>query len=125
LDHNGTIYRVGLHTNSRVIEASFDQPAKKINIQLEGIQGTAGMSELTIPKELLSGQFAVALDGAMPEEFTMSENQTHSVIRVSHDHNLQELTIQGTSVVPEFPVVSAIAAVAVAAALAYRRLRAS
>ena len=125
LDHNGTVYRVGLHTNSRVIDASFDQPAKKVNIQLEGIQGTAGLSELAIPKELLAGQFTVALDGVMTEEFTISENQTHSIITVNHDHNLQELTIQGTSVVPEFPIVSAIAAMAAAAALAYRRLRLS
>ena len=41
LDHNGTVYRVGLHTNSRVIDASFDQPAKKVNIQLEGQHSVA------------------------------------------------------------------------------------
>ncbi|MCI0561380.1 MAG: carboxypeptidase-like regulatory domain-containing protein [Nitrososphaera sp.] len=123
--HEGSSYGVGLHTNSRVLDARFDPEAKRINISLEGVQGSAGMSELSIPKHFLAGPFAISLDGKIvePEDFKVSENKTHSVIAVPHDHNLQELVIQGSTAVPEFPLPAVVAAVALAAALVYRRLR--
>jgi protocatechuate 3,4-dioxygenase beta subunit len=125
LPHNGTEYEIGIRTNSRVLDASFDQPAKRVNIQLEGVQGSAGSSELVVPKNFLGGPFALSLDGEPSTEFTTSENQTHSVITVTHDHGLQDLTLQGTTVVPDFPAATIAAAVAMAAALAYRKLRSS
>jgi protocatechuate 3,4-dioxygenase beta subunit len=134
LDHNGTAYEIGLHTNSRVVNASFDAKAKTIEIGLEGVKGAAGTTELAIPKAMLGGPFAVSLDGtAVAEEgddadfALLRENQTHSVVAVSHDHGLQELTIQGTTAVPELPITLAMAAViiAIATSIAYRRLKPS
>lgn len=121
--HNGTEYGVGIRTNSRVVDASFDQPSKRIDLVLEGVQGSAGFSDLAVPKEFLGGPFALSLGGVVSKDFTMSENQTHSVISIAHDHGLQELTLQGTNVVPEFPAAPISAALALVAALAYRRLR--
>ena len=123
--HNGTGHEVGIRTNSRVVDVGFDQPAKRVDIRLEGVQGSAGSSELVVPKDFLGGPFALSLDGAMSNEFTMAENQTHSVITMMHDHGLQELTLQGTTVVPEFPAAVAAAALGLAAALVYRRLKSS
>ena len=123
--HNGTDHKVGIRTNSRIVDASFDQPAKRVDIRLEGVQGSAGSSELAVPKDFLGGPFALSLDGAMSNGFTVKENQTHSVIIVTHDHGLQELTLQGTTVVPEFPLAIAAAAFGLTAALAYRRLKSS
>ncbi|HKU49518.1 MAG TPA: carboxypeptidase-like regulatory domain-containing protein [Nitrososphaera sp.] len=131
LDHNGTAYEIGLHTNSRVVNASFDAKAKTIEIGLEGVKGAAGTTELAIPKAMLGGPFAVSLDGtavAEDDDYALSgENQTHSVVTLSHDHGLQELTIQGTTAVPELPITLAMAAaiIAVATSIAYRRLRPS
>ncbi|HEX2014411.1 MAG TPA: carboxypeptidase-like regulatory domain-containing protein, partial [Nitrososphaera sp.] len=123
--HEGSSYGVDLHTNSRVLDARFDPHAKRIDISLEGVQGSAGMSELSIPKHFLAGPFAISLDGknVEPDDFKVSENKTHSVIAVPHDHNLQELVIQGSTAVPEFPLPAVVAAVALAAALVHRRLR--
>jgi hypothetical protein len=125
LAHNGTDYEIGIRTNSRILDASLDQPAKRLDIKLEGVQGSAGSSELVVPKDFLGGPFAVSLDGEIGSDFTISENQTHSVISVTHDHGLQDLALQGTTVVPDFPAALAAAAVAMAGALAYRKLRPS
>jgi protocatechuate 3,4-dioxygenase beta subunit len=125
LAHNGTDYEIGIRTNSRILDASLDQPAKRLDIKLEGVQGSAGSSELVVPKDFLGGPFAVSLDGEIGSDFTISENQTHSVISVTHDHGLQDLALQGTTVVPDLPAALAAAAVAMAGALAYRKLRPS
>jgi protocatechuate 3,4-dioxygenase beta subunit len=125
LAHNGTDYEIGIRTNSRVLDASLDQPAKRIDIELEGVQGSAGSSELVVPKDFLGGPFALSLDGEISRDFTISENQTHSVIGVTHDHALRDMALQGTTVVPDFPVAVVAAALAMATALAYRRLRPS
>lgn len=121
--HNGTEHQVGIHTNSRIVDASFDQPGKTINVRLEGVQGSAGMSELAVPKDFLGGPFVLSLDDTMSKDFTMSENRTHTIVTVAHDHGLQELTLQGTTVVPEFPAALVAAAIAVTAGLAFRRLK--
>jgi len=123
-DQEGTKYEVGLQTNSRVLGASFDPPNKRINFELEGAQGAAGRSEFAIPKEFLAGPFVVSMEGGVvqPESIRVSENQTHATIELEHEHGLQEITIQGTTAVPEFPLPAALAAAGLAAALLYRRL---
>ncbi|HEX2557581.1 MAG TPA: carboxypeptidase-like regulatory domain-containing protein [Nitrososphaera sp.] len=123
-DQEGTKYEVGLQTNSRVLGASFDPPNKRINFELEGAQGAAGRSEFAIPKEFLAGPFVASMDGEVvqPESIRVSENQTHATVELEHEHGLQEITIQGTTAVPEFPLPAALAAAGLAAALLYRRL---
>lgn len=122
-DYAGAEFGVGVQTNSRVVDASFDQPAKRVSINLEGVQSSAGRSEFIVPKALLSGPFAVSLDGSLAENVEVVENQTHTTIALEHEHGLQEITIQGTSVVPEFPLPAAVPAIGLAALLVYRRLR--
>jgi protocatechuate 3,4-dioxygenase beta subunit len=123
-DHEGTKYEVWLQTNSRVLGASFDPQNKRINFELEGAQGAAGKSEFAIPKEFLGGPFVVSMDGRIvqPESIKMSENQTHATIELEHEHGLQEITIQGTTAVPEFSLPAALAAAGITAAFLYRRL---
>lgn len=122
-DYAGAEFGVQVQTNSRIVDASFDQPAKRVSIKLEGVQSSAGRSEFIVPKALLGGPFAVSLDGGLAENVEVIENQTHATIALEHEHGLQEITIQGTSVVPEFPLPAAVPAASLAALLIYRRLR--
>jgi hypothetical protein len=41
----------------------------------------------------------------------VSENQAHATVALEHDHGLQEITIQGTTALPEFPLPAALAAI--------------
>lgn len=122
-EHEGAQYGVGLQTNARVLGATFDPPGKSISVNLEGVQDAAGRSEFLIPKEFMSGPFAVSLDGSPAEGARITENQTHATIAIDHEHDLQEITIQSATAVPEFPLPAAFAAAGMAAALAWKRLR--
>ena len=129
LNHDGTNYSVGLQTNSRMLDANFDPQNKRFTMQFEGAQGGAGRSEFIIPKEFLASPFVVSLDGKEVQQdddnnssVKVSENQTHATIEVEHEHGLQEITIQGTTAVPEFPFPAVIVAAGLSASLAYRRL---
>lgn len=122
-EHEGAQYDIGLQTNARVLAATFDPPGKSISLDLEGVQDAAGRSEFSIPKEFMSGPFAVTLDGRLAETINTTENQTHSMIAVEHEHDLQHITIQGTTAVPEFPLPAALAAAGLAATLAWKRLK--
>ncbi len=123
-EHEGMQYGVGLQTNSRIVDAAFDPPSRSINISLEGVQDASGRSEFSIPKEFMAGPFAVSLDGTSAAEgVSTAENQTHAMITIEHEHDLQKITIQGTTAVPEFPLPAAIAAAGLAAILAWKRLR--
>lgn len=122
-EHEGAQYGVVLQTNARVLGATFDPPSKSININLEGVQDAAGRSELLIPKEFIAGPFAVSLDGKIAERVIVTENQTYTIIAVEHEHDLREITIQGTTAVPEFPLPAFLAAAGIAAMLVWKRLR--
>jgi hypothetical protein len=50
-----------------MLDASFDPASKRISVRLEGVQGSAGMSEFTIPKEFMAGLFVVSLDGKLTQ----------------------------------------------------------
>lgn len=122
-EHEGAQYEVGLQTNARVLGATFDPPGKSISLNLEGVQNAAGRSEFSIPREFMSGPFAVSLDGRPAEETSTTENQTHATIAIDHEHDLKEITIQAATAVPELPLPAALAAAGMAAALAWKRLR--
>ncbi|HEU4605218.1 MAG TPA: carboxypeptidase-like regulatory domain-containing protein [Nitrososphaera sp.] len=122
-EHEGAQYEVGLQTNARVLGATFDPPGKSISVNLEGVQNAAGRSEFSIPREFMSGPFAVSLDGRPAEEASTTENQTHATIAIDHEHDLKEITIQAATAVPELPLPAALAAAGMAAALAWKRLR--
>ena len=121
-EHEGARYGVGLQTNARVLDATFDPPSRSISVNLEGVQDAAGRSEFSIPKEFMAGPFAVSLDGEIAESVTATENQTHATISVEHEHDMREITIQGTAAVPEFPLPAVLAAAGITATLVWKRL---
>jgi hypothetical protein len=121
-EHAGAQYGVGLQTNARVLAAEFDPPRRSVSLDLEGVQDAKGRTEFSIPKEFMSGPFAVALDGQLADA-SATENQTHSIIAVEHDQGLKRITIQGATAVPEFPLPAAIAAAGLAGVLAWKRLK--
>jgi protocatechuate 3,4-dioxygenase beta subunit len=122
-EHEGTQYDIRVQTNSRVFDASFDPANKSIRIGLEGVQDVAGRSEFSIPKEFMGGPFVVSLDGRPTENVTMVENQTHVTIAVEQEPDLQQITIQGTTAVPEFPLPAVLATAGLAATLMWKRLK--
>jgi len=77
---------------------------KKISYILEGISGTTGMSNITIPNAMLGGPYTVTVDGGLPQyQAPPVDNGTHTSLYFTYSHSSHTVEIIGTTVVPEFP----------------------
>lgn len=113
---------VAFKTNTRVVGASFDPQAKSLAVNFEGMQGPGGRTELSIPRNIMAGPFAVVLDGIRlsANNVTTAQNATFSTVAFEHDHGLSHAIIDQDSSqkIPEFPVTGGlIATVALFAAI--------
>ena len=97
---NGMDYTVSVSTNSTVTNFAFNQTAKTESFEIAGTNGTKGFCNVTIPKELLNGDFSLWIDYS-PVSFTITENSTHSSLHFNYTHTVHKVRIVGTSVIPE------------------------
>jgi outer membrane protein assembly factor BamB len=79
---------------------------KKLNYTLQGISGTTGMSNITIPIAMLGGPYTVTVDGGLPDTLTEYDDGTYHSIYFTYGHSTHLVEITGTTVVPEFPTTS-------------------
>lgn len=106
-------FQVAIASNSEVDNFVFDQEGKKIAFSVEGEDRTAGVTEVTIPKALLSGEMQVFLDGELLSEqdvILKSDTAQESTFEINYDHSIHEVEVTGTNVIPEFPIVTVVAA---------------
>ena len=115
---DGKSFDVDIASNSTVNQVEFKQQEKKISFHVEGQSGTEGVTEITVPKALLSGQITASIDGKVipPESsdvVTIADTQDGMTLEINYHHSEHTIEVSGTNVVPEFPlpVVGAIAAV--------------
>jgi len=98
----------------------FSQEDKVIALENDG---TKGVLEVEIPKELLDGEFTVIANN-VDIEFEISETATHSILLFDKPDGSKTIVIRGTTVVPEFPVVvMAVLSVIVAIAIGISRFK--
>lgn len=93
-------FTVSVSTNSTVTNFAFDQPEKTESFEIAGTNGTTGFCNVTIPKELLNGDFSLWIDGS-PVSFTITQNSTHSYLHFNYTHTVHKVRIAGTTVIPE------------------------
>jgi hypothetical protein len=95
----GRIFDVGV-IGDGMQSLEFYQEEKMITLANDATSGTV---EIEIPKELLNGEFTVMADDK-EIEFKKSETDTHTTLLFEKPADSTVITIQGTTVVPEFPV---------------------
>lgn len=111
-------FEVNVASNSSTVKNfAFNQADKKISFVVEGETGTKGVAQVTIPKELLSGQLVVSIDGrAIAEDsndvIITSDTTSEMTLEINYPHSEHTIEITGTSVVPEFPVSMLVMAAA-------------
>jgi outer membrane protein assembly factor BamB len=76
---------------------------KKIFYNLTGITDTWGMSNITIPNEMLGGTYTVKIDGGAPHSFTVYPGATNTTLYFTYYQSFHTVEIQGTTAIPEFP----------------------
>ncbi|MFX1532999.1 MAG: hypothetical protein ACFFDI_02050, partial [Promethearchaeota archaeon] len=69
-----------------------------------GAAGTAGFCNVTIPSELMSGDFSIYRDGALlikDVDYTGTYNGTHYLFSITYEHSTHTIEILATTVIPE------------------------
>jgi len=121
--NDGKNFNVDIASNSTVKDVEFNQQEKKVSFHVEGETGTKGVADVTIPKELLSGQMTVSIDGKVipPESsdvVTIAETEDGMTLEINYHHSEHTIEVSGTNVVPEFPLSIIIMAAAISSAIA-------
>jgi hypothetical protein len=106
-------------TGEGVVSLSFNEEEKMITLANDATSGTV---EIEIPKELLGGDFTVMAD-ANTIEFKKSETDTYTTLLFEKPADSNVITIQGTTVIPEFPVAIIVFASVIAIVLLSIRFR--
>jgi parallel beta-helix repeat protein len=99
-------YPITVYSNSTVTHLVFNQTQAQISFNVTGSNGSKGYCNITIPKDLLKGNWTYTMDGETPSVMDISEdeNATHSFIYFTYIHaGTFRIAIQGAWVVPEFP----------------------
>ena len=118
-------------TPGQTIDISRLVALKKINFTVTGIDGTLGACNITIPDEMLGGDYDVRINGGLPLVppglVVTHINGTHTSLYFSYYQSVNAIEITGTTAIPEFSQIialpSLITILLVAVALARKRTR--
>jgi len=100
---NNETYTVQVQSNLTVTDFMFSQSLKQITFNTDGSSGTMGFCNVTIPKDLLAGQYSVFVDDSQPLVFDEQSNESHTFLFFNYPHSSNVIRIEGTTVIPEFP----------------------
>lgn len=105
----GEEFHLEVTSNSDVSAVELSESEKKVSFTVEGETGTEGVAEVTIPKAMLSGEMMVFIDGqavteASNDVIVKSNTNTEVTFEINYHHSEHDIEVQGTNVVPEFPV---------------------
>lgn len=99
------IYVIETCSNSTVSDLTFNQALKRIRFNVDGTTGTAGFCNITIPAQLLSGDFTVFMDDVQLIEgvdYTETFDGPNLTLSISYEHSTHMIEIVGTNVIPDF-----------------------
>ncbi len=97
---------VQLNSNSTVSNFVFDSNEKKISFDVQGQSGTKGVTKITIPKELLSGNMQVFIDGNLQsydsDNIIATETNSDVTIEINYHHSTHTIDIVGTQAAQDY-----------------------
>ena len=106
----GQIFDVPIITNSTISSFSTTglETEGKISFGVAAINGTTGMCNVTIPNNMLGGEFNVTVDGGQPLYLAPPlNNGTHTSLYFTYNGTiLHAVEITGTTYIPEFPTIT-------------------
>jgi len=109
----GITFKITVRSNSTVSNVNFNDtliPDQGIvNYTVTGPDGTAGFCNVTIPRDIMWGDWTVLLDGAYPPTtLVIASDQTNYYLYFTYTQSTHTVTIISTGVVPEFPPLAAM-----------------
>lgn len=106
---SGESFTVDIASNSTVGNAQLNENQKMVGFSVEGQSGTKGVTQVKIPKAMLSGEMTVSIDGKTVasdsnDVIVTSNTSTETTFEINYSHSKHDVFITGTNVVPEFPL---------------------
>ncbi|NNM35907.1 MAG: PEFG-CTERM sorting domain-containing protein [Nitrosopumilus sp.] len=104
-------FEVKVASNSNVSDVKFKESEKKVSFVVEGETGTKGVTQVSIPKALLSGQMTVMIDGkvmASDDVIVTADSETTTTLELNYNHSVHTIDVIGTNAVPEFGTIAMI-----------------
>jgi ABC-type transport system substrate-binding protein len=89
---NETTYQVSTISNSTIQKLEYKESESKITLNSKGPSGYSSFCNITIPKELLNGTFAVLVNGEAIY-YEKIENETHYTLCFNFTHSTVEIDI--------------------------------
>jgi hypothetical protein len=97
-------YLISTFSNSTVSDLTFSKAEARLSFTVDGLSGTIGFCDITIPSELMSGTFSLYKDDVPLVEdidYIQSFNGTHYTFSLTYEHNTHTIEIFSTTVIPE------------------------
>ena len=122
IEAGGETFTIGVASSSNVDNVGLDEDAKELSFTVEGETGTEGVTEITVPKAMLSGEMMVLIDGeavspSSSDVILKSETSADVTFEINYSHSEHTVEVTGTNVVPEFPLAALVMALAVGSAI--------
>jgi len=89
----------------------------KINYTVTGIDGTIGMSNITLPNRMLGGPYEVRVNGGFIPSPVVVDDGTYSSICFNYFQSVNQIEIQGTTAIPELSPMIVLASLMTASAV--------
>ena len=105
VEFEGEFFPVSVSTNSTISNFSFNQSSKEISFNVTGPTGTKGFCDITIPADLMSGDFTIYIGDTLltrDVDYTETFNGTHYLFSISYEHSSHIIEIVSTLVIPDF-----------------------
>ena len=92
-------------SNSTVSDLNFNVTSKRLGFNVTGPSGTTGFCNITIPAELMSGDFSLYID-MLPMfegiDYSKSFNGTHYLFSINYTQSNHLIDIYSTIAIPDF-----------------------
>src|SRR5262245_6305955 len=94
-----------------------------VAFHVEGKTCTRGVTQVTVPKAMLSGEMTVMIDGRAVSSdsndvIVTSNTSAETTFEINYAHSEHEMAVTETNVAPEFPLASVVMAGAVGSIVA-------
>jgi hypothetical protein len=96
---------VEMCSNSSVSGLTFNEGLKRLRFSVDGEAGTIGFCNITLPMDLMSGDFLLYIDDVeldLGVNYFISDNGTHYLLSVIYTHSSHTIDVFSTEVVPDF-----------------------
>lgn len=119
-----TTYDVQYSSVKDIVSASVSVKDKSVDFVLAGKTDTNSTLILKLPKGLINGFIGVFVDGQIVTNYTTTDETGDTMLSIPITPLTENISIVGTSVVPEFgPIAAIVLAIAITSIVAVTRLR--